>query len=201
MLVLGLTGNIGCGKSSLSNIFREDFNIDIIDADIISRNIFEDKLLLNQVFEVFGESIKNKDNTLNRKALGSIVFNDDEKLMMLNEITHPRIREKILDNVKSIREQGKKIVIIDAALLVEGGYLELLDKLLVVYCREDIQIQRIINRDSCSKEDAINRIKSQLSQEKKISYSDYKIDNSGTYEELRIKAHKFINYVKEKWCE
>ena len=84
MLVLGLTGNIGCGKSSLSNIFREDYNIDIIDADIISRNIFEDEILLKQVFEFFGDSIKNADGSLNRKALGNIVFNNDAKLVQLN---------------------------------------------------------------------------------------------------------------------
>ena len=82
MLILGLTGNIGCGKSSLSNILIQN-NIDVIDADIISRQIFEDKELLNLVFENFGQNIKNIDGTLNRKALGNIVFNDDEKLVLL----------------------------------------------------------------------------------------------------------------------
>ena len=76
MLILGLTGNIGCGKSSLSKILMQN-NIDVIDADIISRNIFEDKELLNLVFENFGENIKNLDGSLNRKALGNIVFNDE----------------------------------------------------------------------------------------------------------------------------
>lgn len=201
MLVVGLTGNIGCGKSSLSNIFREDFKIDIIDADIISRNIFKDELLLDQVFKVFGESIKNSDNTLNRKKLGRIVFNDDEKLVQLNNLTHPKIKEQIIDSVELIRKKGKNIVIIDAALLVEGNYLDLIDKLLVVYCKEDVQIQRIISRDLCSKEEALSRINSQLSQEEKISYADYKIDNSGSYDELKKRAYEFIDYIKEKWCE
>lgn len=201
MLVVGLTGNIGCGKSSLSNIFREDFKIDIIDADIISRNIFKDEVLLNQVFKAFGDSIKNPDNTLNRKKLGNIVFNDEEKLIQLNNLTHPRIKEQILDSIELIKKEEKNIVIIDAALLVEGNYLDLIDKLLVVYCKEDVQIQRIINRDLCSKEEALSRINSQLSQEEKISYADYKIDNSGSYDELKKRAYEFINYVKEKWCE
>lgn len=201
MLVVGLTGNIGCGKSSLSNIFREDFKIDIIDADIISRNIFKDELLLDQVFKVFGESIKNSDNTLNRKKLGRIVFNDDEKLVQLNNLTHPKIKEQIIDSVELIRKKGKNIVIIDAALLVEGNYLDLIDKLLVVYCKEDVQIQRIISRDLCSKEEALSRINSQLSQEEKINYADYKIDNSGSYDELKKRAYEFIDYIKEKWCE
>lgn len=201
MLVLGLTGNIGCGKSSLSKIFREEFDIDIIDADIISRNIYKDKKIISKVFDEFGDSIKNNDGSLNRKELGNIVFNDDLKLIALNNITHPAINEKILESIKIIENQNKSIVVIDAALLVEGNYLNILDKLLVVCCDEEIQIQRIIKRDSCSKNDAISRIKSQLSQKEKMSYADYIIDNSGTYEELKIKAYEFINYVKEKWCE
>ena len=100
MLILGLTGNIGCGKSSLSKILMQN-NIDVIDADIISRNIFEDKELLNLVFENFGENIKNLDGSLNRKALGNIVFNDDQKLVILNGLTHPKIKEKILNKLNS----------------------------------------------------------------------------------------------------
>ncbi|MGL5694262.1 MAG: dephospho-CoA kinase [Peptostreptococcaceae bacterium] len=201
MLVLGLTGNIGCGKSSLSKIFIEKYNIDVIDADIVSRNIFEDEYLLNKVFNHFGDIIKNENGTLNRKALGNIVFNDDAKLVELNSLTHPRIKEQILDKVEKIKKENKKIVIIDAALLVEGGYLDILDKLLVVYCNENIQINRIMNRDLCSKEQALSRINSQLSQKEKMSYGDYIIDNSKTVEELEKNAHEFINYVKEKWCE
>ena len=102
MLILGLTGNIGCGKSSLSNILIQN-NIDVIDADIISRQIFEDKELLNLVFKHFGQNIKNIDGTLNRKALGHIVFNDDEKLFLLNSLTHPKIKEKILDKINQIK--------------------------------------------------------------------------------------------------
>ena len=201
MLVLGLTGNIGCGKSSLSRIFKNDFNIDIIDADIISRNIFEDIDLLENVFKTFGPKIKNKDGSLNRKALGNIVFNDDNELIKLNNLTHPRIKDQIINKIELVRKSGKKIVIIDAALLIEGNYLDILDKLLVVYCDKDIQIQRIIERDSCSKEEALSRINSQMNQEEKISYGDYIIDNSGTYYELKKRAYEFIDYVKEKWCE
>ena len=95
MLVLGLTGNIGCGKSSVSTIFM-NHGIDIVDADIVARHIFEDLDLLNKVFSTFGETIKNEDGSLNRKALGNIVFNDYEKLIALNNLTHPKIKQKIL---------------------------------------------------------------------------------------------------------
>lgn len=199
MLILGLTGNIGCGKSSLSNILIQN-NIDVIDADIISRQIFEDKELLNLVFEHFGQNIKNIDGTLNRKALGNIVFNDDEKLVLLNSLTHPKIKEKILDKINQIKNIGKSLVVIDAALLVEGGYLDILDKLIVITCKESIQISRIQKRDNCSKDEAINRINSQMSQEEKVKYADYIIDNSATTDDLKYKANELIQYMKENWC-
>lgn len=200
MLIIGLTGNIGCGKSSLSKIFM-DKGIDVVDADIVSRQIFEDKELLQTVFEKFGPSIKNNDGSLNRKALGNIVFNDDEKLIELNNITHPRIKEKIFNQIRNLEEQGKPIVILDGALLVETGYLDDVDKLIVVTCDEEIQIERIKKRDNCTKLEALSRIKSQMSQVEKVKYADYTIDNSGTIEELKNKAYKFMSYIKENWCE
>ena len=200
MLIIGLTGNIGCGKSSLSKIFM-DKGIDVVDADIVSRQIFEDKELLQTVFEKFGPSIKNNDGSLNRKALGNIVFNDDEKLIELNNITHPRIKEKIFNQIRNLEEQGKPIVILDGALLVETGYLDDIDKLIVVTCDEEIQIERIKKRDNCTKLEALSRIKSQMSQVEKVKYADYTIDNSGTIEELKNKAYKFMSYIKENWCE
>ncbi|PBF72991.1 dephospho-CoA kinase [Clostridioides difficile] len=191
MLILGLTGGIGCGKSSLSNIFR-NLNIPIVDADIISRKIFEDKLLLEKVFVHFGQSIKNDDGTLNRKALGKIVFSDEEKLKELNNLTHPRIREKIISEIEKLRKKGENIVVLDAAILVESGFLDMVDKLLVVTCKQEVQISRIQKRDNCSEQEALSRINSQMSQEEKSKYGDYIIDNSGTITELESKAHKFI---------
>ena len=199
MLILGLTGNIGCGKSSLSKILMQN-NIDVIDADIISRNIFEDKELLNLVFENFGENIKNSDGSLNRKALGNIVFNDDQKLVLLNGLTHPKIKEKILNKIDEIRNIGKSLVVIDAALLIEGGYLDILDKLIVITCKESIQISRIQLRDNLTKEQAISRMNSQMSQDEKIKYADYIIDNSGDTNNLKYKAEELIRYMKENWC-
>lgn len=200
MLVVGLTGNIGCGKSSLSDIFRAE-GIKIIDADIIARQIYEDEKLISKVYETFGNDIKNEDGSLNRKALGRIVFSDDEKLIQLNKLTHPVIRQKVSDEIEEYKSQNEEIVILDAALLVESDYLNFIDKLLVVTCKENIQIERIIARDNCSIEEALGRIKSQMSQENKVKYADYVIDNSATLSELRKKAFIFMNYIKEKWRE
>ena len=195
MLVLGLTGNIGCGKSSVSTIFMEN-NIKVVDADIVARQIFDDKNLLNEVFSTFGESIKNQDGSLNRRALGNIVFNDDEKLILLNNLTHPKIKQKILSKVEEYKNQGEKIVVIDAALLIEDDYIPYIQKLILITCRKEIQINRIIARDNCTKEEAISRINSQMSQEDKAKFADYIIDNSGPFENLEQQVLEIISVLQ-----
>ena len=195
MLVLGLTGNIGCGKSSVSTIFMEN-NIKVVDADIVARQIFDDKNLLNEVFSTFGESIKNQDGSLNRRALGNIVFNDDEKLILLNNLTHPKIKQKILSKVEEYKNQGEKIVVIDAALLIEDDYIPYIQKLILITCRKEIQINRIIARDNCTKEEAISRINSQMSQEEKVKFADYIIDNSNSFDELQKKVLELISVLQ-----
>ena len=199
MIILGLTGSIGCGKSSVSNILKDN-NIDIIDADLISRNILNDKNLLNLVFERFGDSVKNVDGSLNRKALGNIVFNDDNKLIELNSLTHPRIKANIINEIELLKLRNKEVIVIDAPLLIEGGYLEMVDKLLVITCNNEIQISRIQKRDNCTREEAIVRINSQISQEEKVKYADYILDNSASIENLGRKVSEFLMYMKENWC-
>lgn len=200
MLVVGLTGNIGCGKSSLSELLISK-NIDVIDADIISREIMYDKELLEIIFYEFGTEIKNNDGTLNRKKLGNIVFNDDGMLMKLNSITHPVIKRKINDRIIDISNQGKNIAIIDAALLIEGKFLDLVDKLVVITCNEEVQLNRVINRDNMTKEEALKRINSQMKQDEKIKYADYIIDNSKDMNNLKDEFDKLFIYIKENWIE
>lgn len=200
MLVIGLTGNIGCGKSSLSKILKDN-SLDIIDADIISREIMSNNKLLEEVFQVFGEDVKDKDGTLNRKKLASIVFSDDKKLIALNDITHPAIKNEIKRRIKDIENKGRNIVIVDAALLIEGKFLDLIDKLIVITCGEKEQLNRVMDRDNSNMDEALNRISSQMSQDEKVKFGDYIIDNSGSLEELNYKANKLITYIKENWCE
>ncbi|MBP3905887.1 MAG: dephospho-CoA kinase [Peptostreptococcaceae bacterium] len=200
MLVVGLTGNIGCGKSSLSELLMSK-NIDVIDADIISREIMYDKELLEIIFYEFGTEIKNNDGTLNRKKLGNIIFNDDDMLMKLNSITHPAIKRKINDRIIDISNQGKNIVVIDAALLIEGKFLDLVDKLVVITCNEEVQLNRVVNRDNMTKEEALKRINSQMKQDEKIKYADYIIDNSKDMNNLKDEFDKLFIYIKENWIE
>lgn len=199
MLVIGLTGNIGCGKSRLSKIFMDN-SIDVIDADIISREIMNDKYLLNRIFETFGSGIKQEDGALNRNKLGSIVFSDDEKLIKLNSLTHPVIKDKINKKIEEV-SKTKNIVIVDAALLIEGKFLDIVDKIIVITCDEETQLERVIKRDKLSKEDALNRINSQMNQSEKVKYADYIIDNSRSIEVLELEANKLINFIKGQYIE
>ncbi|KKY02732.1 dephospho-CoA kinase [Paraclostridium benzoelyticum] len=200
MLVIGLTGNIGCGKSSLSKILEQNY-FDIIDADLISREIMNNSDLLKKVFATFGDDIKRNDGTLDRKKLGEIVFNDDKKLIKLNSLTHPAIKKEIIKKINNIKLNNKDIAIVDAALLIEGKFLDLVDKLVVITCDENVQLERIIKRDHITKNEAMSRINSQMSQSEKIKFGDYIIDNSGDRNKLIYDASKLITHIKEKWCE
>ncbi len=197
MLKVGLTGSIGCGKSSLSNILKK-YDIPIIDADIKGREIYENKELLRDIEKNFGSSVINKDGTLNRKNLGKIVFNDDYKLEKLNSLTHPVIQNMIKDDLNKYEKFGKKIAVVDAALLIEAGFMNMLDTLVVVTCSEEVQLQRVVLRDNCSEEDAMGRIKSQMPQDEKVKYAEFVVDNSGTIEHLEKEAEKLIKSLEEK---
>lgn len=197
MLKVGLTGSIGCGKSSLSNILKK-YDIPIIDADIKGREIYENKELLRDIEKSFGSSVINKDGTLNRKNLGKIVFNDDYKLEKLNSLTHPVIQNMIKDDLNKYEKFGKKIAVVDAALLIEAGFMNMLDTLVVVTCSEEVQLQRVVLRDNCSEEDAMGRIKSQMPQDEKVKYAEFVVDNSGTIEHLEKEAEKLIKSLEEK---
>ncbi len=194
-MVLGLTGNIGCGKSTVSNILSQK-GITIIDLDNISRDIMNDSNTLKLIFRTFGEHLKLKDNTLDRKGLGEIVFNDKSKLDKLNKITHPLIKRRV-ENILS--SKSKSLIVIDGALLIEANFLDIIDRLLLVTCDEKIQIQRVIKRDNISELEANQRINSQMSQQEKINYADYIIDNSYDENKLIENIEEFLRFVKENW--
>ncbi|MCT4508362.1 MAG: dephospho-CoA kinase [Tepidibacter sp.] len=200
MIIIGLTGSIGSGKSTVSNILKKQ-NINIIDADKISRKIFDDKKALDAVVECFGSEILNSDKVLDRKKLGSIVFSDKDKLKKLNSITHPIIINKIKVSIDKLKKQGKKIVVLDVPLLIEANLIDLVDILLLIICNEKIQVERIVKRDNIKKEDAILRIRSQMSLDDKKKYADYIIDNSYNQNKLKLEVEKFCNYVEEMYFD
>ena len=160
MKILGLTGNIASGKSVVASMF-ENMGATVIDVDDIAKKIVEpNQPTWEKIVDAFGRDILNPDLTINRKALGDIIFNDDEKRKILNDITHPVIIKTAREKVEEYRREDVKVVIIEAALIVEkGGLKDLIEKLIVVTADEESQIKRLIGRNGFGKTSFLNSIK------------------------------------------
>lgn len=178
MLVIGLTGGIASGKSTVSKMLQE-YGVPIIDGDVISREIMEPPSdALKKISVGFGATVMNEDGSLNRKRLSEIVFNNQEELKKLNWITHPIIKEKVLEKLSYYKALNYNLCVLDAALLIEGNFTDLVDIVMVVYANRKIQLQRILVRDLISEEKAQRIIDSQMPFEEKKHFADYIIDNS-----------------------
>ena len=192
-LIVGLTGGIVGGKSTVASMFR-DLGAKIIDADILSHSvILPFKPAWKKIVKLFGEDILRKDLTINREKLGKIVFADQALLKKLNEITHPEIIKLIKKEINLARDKThnqEKILVIDAALIYEAKIDRLMDKIIVVYINEDEQIKRLIKRNNLSKDEASQRVKSQISMKEKIKMADYVIDNNNSLDKTRKQVVK-----------
>src|SRR5690625_199554 len=194
-LIIGLTGSIGTGKSLIANKFR-DLNIPVVDADLIAREVVEPgKETYVSIVEKFGEQILHEDGTLNRKALGNIVFKDEAKRKELNDIIHPAIRKEMVRQRDEWVEKGAQCVVLDIPLLYEGGLTHFVDKVIVVFVEPEIQLQRIIARDQCTEEEAQNRINAQIPVAEKAAKADAIIDNNSTKE----KSYRQLEAILAKW--
>ncbi len=196
MKVIGLTGNIACGKSVVASLL-EDLGAKVIDADDIARKVVEPKEpAWNEIVDVFGKIILNPDNSINRKALGEIIFNDDQKRNILNDITHPKIIQKVRETVETYQNENVEVIIIEAALIVEkGGLKDLIEGLIVVTSDEESQIERLIKRNGLSREEALSRINSQMPTQEKVLHADYVIDNSGTIDKTQYQVKSIWNEI------
>jgi len=180
MIVIGLTGNSGSGKSAVSNIIKKN-NAYIIDADKIAHNIMkEGQSAYNEIVQEFGNEILFKDRKINRKALASIVFNNEEKLIKLNKITHKYILKAIIKKIKSIKKKYKSFnyIVIDAPLLIETGLNNKCDFVWLVNADIEKRIERVIKRDNISREKAIERFKNQTPFEELKKYANVIIENN-----------------------
>jgi dephospho-CoA kinase len=198
MLKVGLTGSIAVGKSYVCACFR-DLGCHVLDADLTAREVVAPGTPgLARIVEAFGDEILLDDGSLNRKHLGSIVFADEKKRLLLNSIVHPLVieaQDKWLRDVEAKDPDG--IAIIDAALMIESGGYKRFNKLIVVWCKPDIQLQRLISRDGLTPEEALERINSQLPQEEKKRYADYLIDTSDGYEDTRKQVRQVFRSLNE----
>lgn len=195
-LVLGLTGGIATGKSTADEFFKKK-QIPIIDSDKIAHNIMDvGKPAWKQVKETFGEDYLNPDQSVNRKKLGNLVFNDSAELKKLNDITHPLIYQEIQDKIKAEKDKNVPLVIVDAPILFETGGQSYCDKTLVISLPQDLQIKRLMARNNLTEDEALSRINSQMSLKEKRKLATFVVDNAGTIEELESKLEQLLKEIK-----
>lgn len=194
-VIVGLTGGIASGKSTVANMLA-DLGARIIDADVIARKIVEPgEPAWKDIRETFGEEVFHDDDTLNREALGEVVFGDPEARKKLETITHPRIGQRMMERAQQIRSEGHDWVIYDAALIVENGIHEWLDSLIVVAADRDVQVKRVIERDKMSRDQAVQRLDAQMPLEEKVAVADYVIDNNGTLGQTREQVEQIYQQI------
>ena len=196
MLRVGLTGSIAVGKSFVASVFSE-LGCHVLDADQTAREVVMPGTPgLNALVQEFGREILNEDGTLDRKALGAIVFADEQKRQRLNYLLHPFIiarQDEILNDWE--REDPRGIGIVDAALMIESGGYKRFDKLIVVHCRPEVQLERLMLRDKLSQAEAQRRIDSQMPQEEKQKFADYLIDTSDRFDPARSRTVEVHNQL------
>jgi dephospho-CoA kinase len=186
MLKVGLTGSIAVGKSYVLSVLAE-LGCVTFDADKIAHLVMEPgRPAYDDILREFGEAVLAVDGSIDRRKLGAIVFSDEGRRRRLNEIVHPRVIEEqnsLLAEAEARNPNG--IAVIDAALMIESGGYKRFDKLIVVYCDRETQIERLIRRADITREAAEQRLAAQMSSEEKLRYADYQINTDGTFEETR----------------
>lgn len=179
MFVIGLTGGISSGKSTVEGILSK-LGAYIIDTDRIAREVVQpQKTAWREIVQCFGERVLALDGTIDRKALGEIVFKDSNFRQRLEEITHPRILECVRQEMAEAEQKGIRILVLDVPLLIEAGWRHMADEVWVVYVDSATQRSRLMKRDGIPCEQAQQRIRAQMNLEDKVRHGDVVIDNSG----------------------
>jgi dephospho-CoA kinase len=184
-LVIGLTGGIASGKSTVSNMLKE-LSIPVIDADQIAREVVQkDKPAYKEIVRTFGKGILASDLQIDRAKLGAIVFQQEEKRQLLNQIVHPAVRKEMLAQKEAFLQEGHPTIVLDIPLLFESKLTSLVDKILLVFVDDDIQLERLMKRNHFTKEEAEARIRSQMPLIQKVPLADAVINNNGSIDETK----------------
>ena len=199
MRVIGLTGGIATGKSTVSAMLKKAGAV-IIDADRIARAVVKRDLpAYREIVDHFGTGVLSPDGEINRNVLGNIIFNDPHKKQLLNSIVHPRVDNEVNRQLRRIeKNHPKSVAILDIPLLFEAGMHTDLSDVIVVYAPQHIQIKRLMQRDQISESDALARIRSQMPIAAKKKLATIVIDNSGTINHTRKQTLKIFKRLKDK---
>jgi len=194
-VVIGLTGGIASGKSTVSAKLKE-FGAAVIDADLLARDVVrKGEIAYNKIVQCFGEDILLPGGDIDRKKLGNIVFSDKEKLALLNSITHPEIINRMKERIQELKAEGAKVIVVDAAILIEMGLHKYVDSVWVLSVDRETQLKRLVERDKFNYREAENRINSQFTNEVRKKYADVVIDNSKPIEEVEKRLEELWNNI------
>ena len=199
MRVIGLTGGIASGKTTVSNLFKIS-GVTVIDADLVARQVVEKGTVgLSALVNRFGEAILNTDGTLNRTELGKRMFSEEAIRSEVNDILQPLIRQEITSRIQAYKDQGKALIVLDVPLLFEMHYENLCDDIIVVAVSVETQIARMEKRNGYTREEALERIQSQMPLEEKVKRATIVWSNEGTLQELEQKVHQWLleNFLKK----
>jgi dephospho-CoA kinase len=192
-LIIGLTGGIASGKSTVARMLL-DMNIPVIDADVEARKVVEKgQKAYVQIIETFGSEILTAAGDIDRVKLGSIVFHDEDKRHQLNAIVHPAVRESMNAEKAKYVILGNSVVVLDIPLLFESKLTHMFDKTILVYVDAEIQLNRLMSRNQLIESEAMARIKSQMPLIEKIKLADAVIDNNGTINDTETQLIKILN--------
>ncbi|CVM34599.1 dephospho-CoA kinase [Bacillus altitudinis] len=192
-LVIGLTGGIASGKSTVSQMIKEK-GIRVVDADIIAKEaVSKGSAALHQIVQTFGEEVLLPNGELNRQQLGAIIFSDEEKRKKLNAIVHPEVRKEMLEQRDEGVSNNETFVVLDIPLLFESKLEGLVDRIIVVYTTPELQLSRLMNRNDLSEEEALNRIHSQQPLEEKCQKADRVIENTKDLAFMRKQLENILN--------
>ncbi len=192
MYRIGLTGGVGCGKSTVSSYLKE-LGIPIIDGDKLAREaVTPGSDAMKKIRAVFGDGVFTEDGALDRRKVADLVFSDEEKRQQLNAIIHPFIWHRTQEELYKAEVAGAKAVVLDMPLLLEIGWHLRVEAVWVVYVPQEIQIQRVMGRDGFTREQVMDRIGKQMATADKLKYADVVIDNSGTVEETRAQVDRAL---------
>ncbi len=182
MLIVALTGGIASGKSVVAGLL-EELGCYIHHADEAAHELMEpEKPAWKEIVSHFGKKILNEDRTINRSRLAKVIFSKEKERHFLNKLIHPLVLEKKREAIKKIEREGKHAIFIsEAALTIEAGFSDYFDKVIVVYCKKETQIERIMKRDHIPRAEAVKKLKSQMDPGKKLEYADYIINTSGSF--------------------
>ena len=196
MKIVGLTGGISSGKSTVSSYLKQ-LKIPVIDADEVARKVVEPNSQgAIEIRKTFGSDVFEEDGSLNRQRLGALIFSNAENRQKLDDLLQPLIKITILNEIEEYRQKGENMIVLDLPLLFEKQYEELCEEIIVVYIPKELQLERLMRRNQYTKQEALSRINSQLSIEEKRKRATVLLDNQGTIQQLYHQVEQWLVETK-----